>query len=355
MEEVYTRLAAKLGRPDSEYIARIFEYAASARQARILEALNQPPQPALTVEQLAEKLGLDANEIQQDLEDLFRKGLVFPRNFQDRREWRFGKSPMQLHDAMISGWRFHSEPEKLYQLWHAYNQKEGYRAYGADYAAATAQLMRVIPAWEAVADDPNLQPWEDWREILREKQLITVVDCPCRLEVGACDRPVEVCLDFDRTAEYDIASGHGRKLSYEEALEIMSNASRSGLVPNGVNIAEVSLMCNCCNDCCIDFQTLEHCDIPLDHHYAKSRYEARIDQDICDGCQDCVDNCNFDSITMVKSPGSKKLKAQVDPEACYGCGCCFMVCEPKAISLECVRPVSHVPGVEEKGTATGVS
>ncbi len=355
MDEVYTRLAAKLGRPDSEHLARIFEYAASPRQARVLEALNQPPEPALTVEQLAEKLGLDAKVIQQDMEDLFHKGLTFPRNFQDRREWRFGKSPMQLHDAMISGWRFHGEPEKLYQLWHAYDEKEGYRTYGVDYAAATAPLMRVIPAWEAVAGDPNLQPWEDWREILREKQLITVVDCPCRLEVRACDRPVEVCLDFDRTAEYDIASGHGRKLTYEEALQIMEDAARSGLVPNGVNTAEVSLMCNCCNDCCISFQTLEHCDIPLDHHYAKSRYEAKIDQDICDGCQNCIDNCNFDAITMVKLPGSKKLKAQVDPEECYGCGCCFMVCDPKAISLQCVRPVSHVPGVEEKGNATPVS
>ncbi len=54
MDEVYTRLAAKLGRPDSEHIARIFEYATSPRQARVLETLNQPPEPALTVEQLAE-------------------------------------------------------------------------------------------------------------------------------------------------------------------------------------------------------------------------------------------------------------------------------------------------------------
>jgi heterodisulfide reductase subunit A-like polyferredoxin len=50
---------------------------------------------------------------------------------------------------------------------------------------------------------------------------------------------------------------------------------------------------------------------------------------------------------MVQLPGSKKLKAKVDPEACYGCGCCFMACEQKAISMKCVRPVSHVLGVQE--------
>jgi ferredoxin len=253
---------------------------------------------------------------------------------------------MQLHDSMITGWRFYSEPEELYRRWREYDVNEGYKTWGVGYAEVTDPIMRVLPVWQAVANDANLQPWEDWREILREKPLISVVDCPCRLEVGACDRPVNVCLDFDRTAEYAIASGHGRKLSYEEALQVMDEAGRSGLVPTAVNTAAVTLMCNCCNDCCIEFQTLEHSNIPLDHHYAKSRYEARIDQETCDGCQNCIDNCNFDAITMVKVPGSKKLKAQVDTEACYGCGCCFVVCDTKAVSLECVRPVSHVPGVE---------
>ena len=139
--------------------------------------------------------------------------------------------------------------------------------------------MRVVPAWEVVADDPDLKPWEDWREILKGMKVISVVDCPCRLEVEACDRPVNVCVDFDRSAEYDIASGHGRQLTPEEALEIMSQAARSGLVHNVPNTAPVGMMCNCCNDCCIEFQTLRKLNIPVSQHYAKSRYEARVDQD----------------------------------------------------------------------------
>ena len=347
MEEIYKRLAAKLGHPDSEYLPNIFEYAATPRQARILEALNVAPGPALTAEQLAEILGLDAKMIRQDLDDLFHKGLAFPRNFEDRREWRFGKSPLQLHDAMLSGWRHFRDLEKLRSLWYQYDENEGYRRYGKEYAAVSTPVMRIVPAVEAVADDPNLQPWEDWREILKSKRLISVVDCPCRLEVKACNRPVEVCLNFDRTAEYDIATGHGRKLSYEEALEILEKASRSGLIHTAVNDTAVAIMCNCCNDCCIEFQSLKKGNVPLSQHYAKSRYEAQVDQDICTGCQDCIDNCNFDAITMAKSAGSKKLKAKVDPEACYGCGCCFMVCEQKAISMKCVRPVSHVLGAQE--------
>jgi ferredoxin len=346
MDEIYGRLASKLGYPNSVYLPKIFEFATTPRQARVLEALNKVPDPALTAEQVAEQLGLDAGDVREDLDDLFKKGLAFPRNLQDRKEWRFGKSSMQLHDAMQTGWMFYSEPEKLRKLWRDYDENEGYRDYSQGYAELTTALMRIIPAVEAVADDPDLQPFEDWREILKGMKLISVVDCPCRLEIAACDRPVNVCVDFDRSAEYDIASGHGRQLTVEEALDIMHDAARSGLVHNVPNTAQVSMMCNCCSDCCVEFHTLRLCNVPVSDHYAKSRYEAAVDGDACDGCQNCVDNCNFDAIDMVRQEGSKKLKAQVNPELCFGCGCCYTVCEPKAISLKCVRPVSHVPGVE---------
>ncbi len=345
MDEIYERLATKLGYPDSKHLPGIFEFGTTPQQAKILEALNKVPDPALTAEQVAEKLGLDAGAMQEDLEDLFKKGLVFPRNLQDRKEWRFGKSSMQLHDAMQTGWMFFSDPDQLRRLWRGYDENEGYRDYSKGYAELTDALMRILPAWESVADDPNLQPFEDWREILKGAKVLSVVDCPCRLEIAACDRPVNVCVDFDRSAEYDIASGHGRQLSVDEALEIMSHAARSGLIHNVPNTAQVANTCNCCRDCCVEFHTLKLCNVSVDHHYAKSRYEAKIDSDLCDGCQNCIDNCNFDAIDMVKQEGSKKLKAQVSPELCFGCGCCYMVCEAKAISLECVRPVSHVPGV----------
>jgi hypothetical protein len=242
MDDIYKRLATKLGYPDSEYLPPIFEFGATPRQAKILEALNKVPDPALSAEQLAEQLGLDAGAIQEDLEDLFKKGLAFPRNLQDRREWRFGKSSMQLHDAMQTGWMFYPDPDRLRKLWREYDENEGYRHYSQGYAELTDALMRIIPAWEAVADDPNLQPFEDWREILKGMKLLSVVDCPCRLEIAACDRPANVCVDFDRSAEYDIASGHGRQLSVQEALDIMSSAARSGLVHNVPNTAQVSMM-----------------------------------------------------------------------------------------------------------------
>ncbi|MBE0479856.1 MAG: 4Fe-4S binding protein [Dehalococcoidia bacterium] len=345
MGDIYDVLAEKIGVSNSKHLPPIFEFATTPRQARILEALNPPPQPAQTAKELAQKLSLDEEDVAADLEDLFRKGLAFPRKFDDRSEWRYGKSIMQLHDAMLTGWRHYPDSQRLFDLWKTYDTNEGYPNYARAFEGIENAVMRIIPAWQSVTDNPNLKPWEDWREILRGRKL-SVVDCPCRLEIAACDRPVGVCIDFERTAEYDVASGHGREITYEEALEIMRSSAASGLVHTAINSINVNLMCNCCNDCCIEFLTLKAVDIPFSRHYAKSRYEARINHENCDGCQNCIENCNFDALSMVKVAGSRKLKAQADPEACFGCGSCFMACDSNAISMECVRPATHVPGAE---------
>ena len=80
----------------------------------------------------------------------------------------------------------------------------------------------------------------------------------------------------------------------------------------------------------------------------KSRFQAMVDQDLCNGCQVCVDRCQFDAIEMVRPEGSKKYKAVVDAEKCWGCGACYIKCAPVAITLELVRPAAHIPQPEAR-------
>jgi heterodisulfide reductase subunit A-like polyferredoxin len=75
---------------------------------------------------------------------------------------------------------------------------------------------------------------------------------------------------------------------------------------------------------------------------SKTRYEAKVDSEICNGCQLCIDLCNFDAIEMIKPEGSKKYKAQIDPGKCWGCGVCYTACVPEAISLKLVRPPTYI-------------
>jgi heterodisulfide reductase subunit A len=70
---------------------------------------------------------------------------------------------------------------------------------------------------------------------------------------------------------------------------------------------------------------------------AKSRFEAKVDVESCSGCQDCVEQCPFGAIEMVKLAGQKKMKAAVNPVKCFGCGVCAVQCAVDSIKLYEVR------------------
>jgi Na+-translocating ferredoxin:NAD+ oxidoreductase RNF subunit RnfB len=156
------------------------------------------------------------------------------------------------------------------------------------------------------------------------------------------------CLQFAKSAEYSLSRGHGRRLSVDEALAIIDRNEEEGLVHQWMNHSKVAAaqpyaLCSCCRCCCTVWHAADIRQVPNDEVFAKSRYEARVDTDLCNGCQDCLERCQFDAIQMKKVEGSKRLRAYVDPERCWGCGVCVLVCEPEALRLHPVRPPEHIP------------
>jgi NAD-dependent dihydropyrimidine dehydrogenase PreA subunit len=54
-----------------------------------------------------------------------------------------------------------------------------------------------------------------------------------------------------------------------------------------------------------------------------------VDQDKCQGCEECVDVCPVEVFEMVDDKSSP-----VNAEECLGCESCVEVCEPGAITIE---------------------
>lgn len=81
-----------------------------------------------------------------------------------------------------------------------------------------------------------------------------MAECICRKEAeltgSACDHPRETCLGFGAAAEYYIENGIGREIDAEQAIRILEECDRSGLVHAGVNTRHLSNLCNCCPCCC---------------------------------------------------------------------------------------------------------
>lgn len=61
---------------------------------------------------------------------------------------------------------------------------------------------------------------------------------------------------------------------------------------------------------------------------------ALVNQDICSGCTQCMQNCPYEAITMVPKDGKVELVALVDPARCVSCGVCVGACDPGSMTFE---------------------
>ena len=57
-----------------------------------------------------------------------------------------------------------------------------------------------------------------------------------------------------------------------------------------------------------------------------------MDDDLCSGCEECVERCFFGAIEMI-SITSKESKAVIDQDKCFGCGLCVVSCDFDALTM----------------------
>lgn len=341
---------AHLGFSGSRRLRAILEYLMTPDEAEMVAALPGTPQ------EVADKTGVDIKRVQDTLDSLFYKGVVFPRgDFRRREYYRFARSIGQFHDATMAS--FELDPKEhtdFYRMWYDFDDEEMYPHFAEGMRQRPRPFQRIVPAYAAIKDLPGVLPYENYPEILKAQELIAVTPCSCRYctdSVGeACQVHDEVadavCFQFNRGADYVITRGSGKEVSIDEALELNEKAEQNGLLHMWANAAVMTgpkVSCQCCTDCCMEAAPANQHGVPLGDVWEKSRYEAYVNQDSCTGCQVCVDRCPFGAIDMVRPEGSKKYKAIVDPEACFGCGVCVVGCEYDAMGMKTVRPPEHIP------------
>ncbi|RLF44376.1 MAG: (Fe-S)-binding protein [Thermoplasmata archaeon] len=330
----YEVLAERLGYRESERLRKVLMRLMNEEEAEICASLP------MDVEELSKKFGKTKEEMEKTLDSLFRKGLIF----MTKKGYQFARNITQLHDATGCDERLDRIwGDELLNLWKEFVDEEWEKARAEEAKRREAPTWRVIPARKAFPDDAKLLPEEDIRAIVEKGEKFAVVPCPCRRIERRCEKPIHVCFQLNRAAEYAITRGTGRELTKEEALKVLELAEEAGLIHSAPNTREVtSVICNCCECCCVIYYVGKKYGV-LDKSAAKSRFVAQIDKEKCKGCQTCIERCQFDAIEMVKVEGEKKLKAEVKEENCYGCGLCAVGCEAGAIRMREVRPPEHIP------------
>ncbi|MHB1128197.1 MAG: ATP-binding protein [Bacillota bacterium] len=344
----YQILAEWMEYPNSKRLLDILEFMLTPEQATICTALPGSPQ------EIAEKVGISAEKAAEELDELFLKGVVFIRgDLAKRQSFRFARTIGQLHDSVQSDQRLDPiKDKKFYEMWHEFCLEEWYPDFARMFANSETPMGRVMPAYLAIKDLPDIQPWEDVREVLKVQDKIAIVPCTCRYRTHAVGQPCHAtdelsgwtCIQFGKAADYTVLRGSGKIISQEEALALVERCEMDGLVHTWAYDRRMSIytFCNCCNDCCIIFYPLQTHGVPNSKGHAPSRYAPEVDKDACNGCQNCFERCQFDAIDMVKN-GGKKLKAEVNVDNCLGCGVCVLKCDTGAIKMQCIRPIDFIP------------
>jgi len=136
---------------------------------------------------------------------------------------------------------------------------------------------------------------------------------------------LEACLVFGSAAWFYEQNGLGRSIAKQEALDILDQAEKAGLVLQPTNNQSVDNICLCCGCCCSILSNLKKLPEPARH--AASNYFATLDPEQCVGCGTCADRCQMEAIVM------EGESASILRKRCIGCGLCVTTCPQEAISL----------------------
>jgi len=190
-------------------------------------------------------------------------------------------------------------------------------------------VHRVIPVGESVQIDMEIRPYESASDIVKNANAWGVVDCICRKQkelIGdPCDHPLEVCMMLNQKPGAFDGSTHIRALNLEEALGTLQIAAEAGLVHSVSNNQRgESYICNCCTCSCGILRGISELGIP--NAVAQSAFVNTVNEDLCMACEDCIEYCQFDALSM-------DFTIQVDQLRCVGCGVCVQSCPEEALIL----------------------
>lgn len=187
---------------------------------------------------------------------------------------------------------------------------EAFEAYGRVRGAATAGmvpvgkgLMRVIPIEKTIEGETKRASYEEVSKYLNDNDYFCVADCSCRTAREAMDEGCghlkeDMCIQMGDAAKYYVRTGRARKITREEAFEIIKRAEDNGLIHQITNTdgpGKIHAICNCCSCSCF---ALRSATMFLNTDMVRSNYVSEIDEENCVACGECVSACPANALQL---------------------------------------------------------
>ncbi|MCP4021823.1 MAG: 4Fe-4S dicluster domain-containing protein [Desulfobacteraceae bacterium] len=324
MEDVYQKLRVHLdntpsGYPETEsgVEIRILKQLFTKEEAELALSLVMMVEP---VEAIAERAGKDPEKIKPVLIEMGRKGTLIHIN-------RNGADSFMLLHFVVGIWEYQVN-DLTKELITDFNEYVPYLI--KNQQKHKTQQLRVVPVAKSVTTELNVMDYEMAENIIKMQSKIILAPCICRKEhrimEEGCEKPLETCMVFGGGAYIYESRGIGREITQEEAIEVLHDGMKKGLVVQPSNQKKPINMCLCCGCCCQILKNIKNTEAPA--KIVNSSYRAQVDEDECTGCEICVDICPMEAIEV-----NDETVAAVEADRCIGCGLCVPVCEFEAIGL----------------------
>lgn len=181
---------------------------------------------------------------------------------------------------------------------------------------------------DPLGNDLVLPPEEAQAFLDMVEHEIYLLPCNCRMIAGNCDKPVETCIQFriPDSVNSPIDRGWGRKITREEAKEVLRQSHEAGLVHSVGSDA----ICNCDSCCCYPFRSGPM--LLSKGIWPRTKYRLVWDEEKCVRCGICQGRCPFGVFEVTMGESGRVMA--IDTALCQGCGLCVSKCPKDALRLK---------------------
>jgi len=322
------------GMPDADEVLPLLHAHFTTEEAALLAKI---PFKGRTLEQLADTVNMEPEQLRPELDKLARKGILFRTMTRDTVRYSMNDSLfIYFRSAFWSG----STDDTTTAIAPLVNEYY-YHGFFDKYDFTHLKGLRVLPIQETIQDTRQIMPYEEVVKVLDSQDYFAVSHCACKHRKNVdpahedCKHPTEVCLHFGRLGRYTVENGLGREITRRETEDILKKCAEEGLVHGVSNYQEgVDTICNCCKCCCIfleAFHILKHSE-----GMSPSSYLVKTNPETCRACELCADRCPMGAIKLEESPSANNRRGMIavlNPDLCIGCGVCVYKCPTSSLVL----------------------
>ncbi len=331
--QVYVRLQKHLDKQAVGFPAtrsgvelKLLKHIFTPEEAGIACCLSYKYEPLETIHSRAGHQVGSAGELEQILERIQKKGGIESKTKNGQIQYCNAPLVVGMYEFQIN----RLTPEFIRD----FDRYTSDRKFGIEFLGTQLPQMRTIPVAKSIHPQHNVSTFDEIVTLLQQAdEPFAIHECICRkkksIEGSTCKvtERRETCLSIGPMARMALRTGAGREITRKEALVIIEENQKQGLVLQPSNTEKAEFICSCCGCCCGMLGI--HQDLPKPLEFWVTNFYAAVDSATCEECGACAKRCQVGAVSVA----AKKQPAVVDRNRCIGCGVCVPVCPTASIRL----------------------